>query len=78
MNHMMENVLEETCLLTFPFENLWHPVSAEFENELQSALFTKLNWTHIRHLLRVTDLEVREWYIKESVRFNLKQGTNHE
>lgn len=41
--------------LTFPFENLWHPVSAEFENELQSALFTKLSWTHIRHLLRVTE-----------------------
>jgi predicted nuclease of restriction endonuclease-like (RecB) superfamily len=65
--------------LTFPFENLWHPVSAEsapekwhsvsaeFENELQSALFTKLSWTHIRHLLRVTDPEAREWYIKESV-----------
>lgn len=64
--------------LIFPFENLWHSasagsglqkwhsVSAEFENALQRALFTKLSWTHIRHLLRVSDPVAREYYIREA------------
>jgi predicted nuclease of restriction endonuclease-like (RecB) superfamily len=63
--------------LTFPFENLWHSVSAEnniekwhsvsaeFENELQYNLFTRLSWSHIRHLLRVIDEDARCYYIKE-------------
>ena len=45
--------------LTFPFENLWHPqsagisnekwhsVSAEFDNELQYNLFTRLSWSRV-------------------------------
>lgn len=64
--------------LTFPFKNLWHStsaeydflkwhsVSAEFENEIEYLLFTKLSWTHIRHLLRVTNPEAIAYYIKET------------
>lgn len=64
--------------LIFPFENLWHSasattglqkwhsLSAEFETALQRALFTKLSWTHIRHLLRVSDPAARDFYIQET------------
>lgn len=64
--------------LTFQFENLWHSsnaesgiqkwhsLSAEFRNELKASLFTKLSWTHIRHLLRVSNPEARNYYIKET------------
>ncbi len=62
----------------FPFDNLWHSpsaerdsqkwhsLSAEFDSDLQKALFTKLSWTHIRHLLRVSESVAREYYVKET------------
>jgi len=53
-------------ILNFTFDNLWHSASAEFETQLQSDLFTKLSWTHIRHLLRVSDSAARDWYITEA------------
>lgn len=74
--------------LTFPFKNLWHSqgaetavnekwhsLSAEFDNELQYNLFTRLSWSHIRQLLRVNDINARAWYIKESAENNWKVRT---
>lgn len=73
--------------LTFPFKNLWHSqgagtanekwhsLSAEFDNELQYNLFTRLSWSHIRQLLRLSDENVRTWYIKESAENNWKVRT---
>lgn len=37
------------------------------ENEIAQLIFTRLSWTHIRHLLRVSDKEAKEYYIKETV-----------
>jgi predicted nuclease of restriction endonuclease-like (RecB) superfamily len=53
----------------------WHLVSAEFKNDIQRMLFTKLSWTHIRHLLRVSDPTAREWYIKEAADCNWSTRT---
>jgi len=73
--------------LTFPFKNLWHSqgagtanekwhsLSAEFDNELQYNLFTRLSWSHIRQLLRLSDENARAWYIKESAENNWKVRT---
>jgi predicted nuclease of restriction endonuclease-like (RecB) superfamily len=64
--------------LTFPSNSLWHlmsaesnnqiwhSLSAEFKNSIEYQLFTRLSWTHIRHLLRVSNPEARNYYIKET------------
>lgn len=63
--------------LTFPFKKLWaseknqnnienwHALSAEFKNELQHCLFTRITWSHIRHILRIENEKARIWYILE-------------
>ena len=53
--------------LTFPDINIRHSVSAKSENLIESYLFAKLSWTHIRQLLRVSKPEARDYYIKEAV-----------
>ena len=40
--------------------------SPESEHEILRVLFTRLSWTHIRHLLRVSDPSAREYYIRET------------
>lgn len=40
--------------------------SPESEREILRVLFTRLSWTHIRHLLRVSDPSAREYYIRET------------
>lgn len=37
------------------------------ENTRLNYIFTRLSWTHIRHLLRVSDKKVQTYYIKETV-----------
>ncbi len=49
--------------LTFPIRDA---VSPESEDKVPPALFTKLSWTHIRHLLRVSDPAARDYYIRET------------
>ncbi len=48
-----------------------HLTSGEFnkdENaEIFQLIFTKLSWTHIRQIMRVKNIEARNYYIKESV-----------
>lgn len=56
--------------LTFPDVNIRHSPSAELENTKDIYLFTKLSWTHIRQLLRVTSQEARAYYIKETAENN--------
>lgn len=56
--------------LTFPDANFRHSPSAELENTLDKYLFTKLSWTHIRQLLRITSQEARSYYIKETAENN--------
>jgi len=48
----------------------WDSLSPESDKALYKLLFTRLSWTHIRHLLRVSDPEAREWYIKETATNN--------
>jgi predicted nuclease of restriction endonuclease-like (RecB) superfamily len=38
-------------------------------------LFTRLSWTHIRHLLRVSDSKARDYYIKETAENNWSTRT---
>lgn len=38
----------------------------ESDCDILRILFTKLSWTHIRHLLRVADPAAREYYIRET------------
>ena len=48
----------------------WDSVSPELKNGLSKIVFTKLSWTHIRHLLRVSNPVARDWYIKETAANN--------
>jgi hypothetical protein len=41
-------------------------VNPESERNVLRILFTRLSWTHIRHLLRVSDPAAREYYIREA------------
>ena len=50
-------------------------VSPKLKNGLQNIIFTKLSWTHIRHLLRVSDPVARDWYIKETADNNWSTRT---
>ncbi len=45
------------------------------KNEITQLIFTRLSWTHIRHLLRVSDKEAQEYYIKETVANNWSTRT---
>lgn len=53
----------------------WDAVSPESSKQLYYVLFTKLSWTHIRHLLRVTNPKAREYYIYETVANNWSTRT---
>ena len=48
----------------------WFSLDARFETEIQHLLFTRLSWTHIRYLLRVTDEKALLYYIQETVANN--------
>lgn len=41
--------------LSFPDEKIWHTVCA------------KLSWSHVRMILRVSNTDARNWYLKEAV-----------
>ena len=56
--------------LTFPDAKIRHSPSAESENQIEGYLFTKLSWTHIRQLLRVSSSEARTYYLKETAENN--------
>lgn len=56
--------------LTFPHANIRHSPSAESENPTENYLFTKLSWTHVRQLLRVTSPDTRAYYLKETAENN--------
>lgn len=40
------------------------------KNTIINYVFTRLSWTHIRHLLRVKDEKARDYYITETVKNN--------
>ena len=40
--------------------------SPELDREVLGVLFAKLSWTHVRHLLRVSDPAARDYYIRET------------
>ena len=48
-----------------------HLASDEFKNdenaEIFQLIFTKLSWTHLRQIMRVKNIDARNYYIKESV-----------
>jgi predicted nuclease of restriction endonuclease-like (RecB) superfamily len=56
--------------LSFPDLNIRHSVSAELKNTETNYLFSKISWTHIRQLLRVSSPEARTYYIKETAENN--------
>ncbi len=56
-------------------KNIWHAPSAKSENNLLSYVFTRLSWTHIRHLLRVSDKKAQAYYIQETVKNNWSTRT---
>lgn len=56
--------------LIFPDANIRHSANAEFDNSIEKYLFSKLSWTHIRQLLRVSNTEARAYYIKETAENN--------
>ena len=49
----------------------YHLSSDEFKDdeniEIYQLIFTKLSWTHIRQIMRVKNIDARNYYIKESV-----------
>ena len=51
-------------------EAIHHLASGEFKNdknaEIFQLIFTKLSWTHIRQIMRVKNIDARNYYIKES------------
>ncbi len=53
---------------------IFHAMSGEFrsseEKLIFSYIFTRLSWTHIRHLLRVENKKARDYYIVETVKNN--------
>lgn len=50
----------------FEDREISHSVSDEFEQ----INFTRLNWTHIRQILRVTSKEAQLWYLQEAAQQN--------
>jgi predicted nuclease of restriction endonuclease-like (RecB) superfamily len=53
----------------------WDSLSPELNSEIYELLFSRLSWTHVRHLMRVTDPQAREYYIRESVANNWSTRT---
>jgi len=47
-----------------------HSMSAKSENPTELLIFTKLSWTHIRQLLRISNEKARDYYIQEIVENN--------
>ncbi len=50
----------------FEIKEISHPVS----DQLKQINFTRINWTHIRQILRVTSKEAQLWYLQEAAQQN--------
>lgn len=46
--------------------NLENEISHSLSAKSFNSLFSKLSWTHIRQLLRVSNTDARNWYLKEA------------
>lgn len=64
---------------TYSISEKWHSLNAISENITKSetlmAVFTRLSWTHIRHLLRVSNQKARAFYAVEAVANNWSTRT---
>ncbi len=57
--------------LIFPqFLSIRQTLSGELENMIQNKWIAKLNWSHIQLIMRITNVEARNYYIKETVENN--------
>lgn len=54
---------------------LYFPTYGKPDDSIWNALRSKLNWTHIRNIMRVPDESARLYYIKETVRNNWTSRT---